>query len=79
MIAVAASQPHKLKVSGSNPLLATINYIIMEGQEKYFNVLASNNIRSLVSELNKNGYTRDDIVAYSYDAAKGQHYVITYR
>lgn len=47
--------------------------------EKYFNVIASDNIRSLVRELNENGYTKDDIVGYSYSSTKGQHYVIVYR
>ena len=51
----------------------------MENTEKYFNVIASDNIRSLISELNKGGYTKDDIVGYSYNSAKGQHYLIVYR
>lgn len=50
-----------------------------ENIEKYFSVIASDNIRSLVSELNENGYTKDDIVGYSYSSTKGQHYVIVYR
>lgn len=50
-----------------------------ENIEKYFNVIASDNIRSLVRELNENGYTKDDIVGYSYSSTKGQHYVIVYR
>lgn len=50
-----------------------------ENTEKYFNVIASDNIRSLVRELNENGYTKDDIVGYSYSSTKGQHYVIVYR
>lgn len=51
----------------------------MENTEKYFNVIASDNIRSLISELNKGGYTKDDIAGYSYNSAKGQHYIIVYR
>ena len=51
----------------------------MENTEKYFNVIASDNIRSLISELNKGSYTKDDIVGYSYNSAKGQHYIIVYR
>jgi len=51
----------------------------METEEKYFNVVASDNIRSLISELNKNKYTKDDIVGYSYNATRGQHYIIVYR
>jgi hypothetical protein len=46
---------------------------------KYFNVIASDNIRSLVRELNENSYTKDDVVGYSYSSTKGQHYVIVYR
>lgn len=50
-----------------------------KNEEKYFNVVASDNIRSLIRELNENGYTKDDVVGYSYNSARGQHYVIVYR
>ncbi len=51
----------------------------MENQEGYFNVVASDNVRSLIRELNEKGYTKDDVVGYAYNSAKSQHYVIVYK
>lgn len=47
--------------------------------EKYFNSIVSDNIREFTALLNKEGCTKEDIVACFYNPSKDRYYAIIYR
>ena len=53
---------HKLEVSGSIPLSATIYNIEYMEEEKQMKVLAAKNIRIMIGEANKLKIQKEDIV-----------------
>lgn len=77
MLAVVASQPHKLEVGGSNPPPATTNNWYMEDNKTYRVMLAivAKNMREIVTKANKLGIQREDIVSI---LPEGDQFVLTY-
>ena len=67
---------HKLEVSGSIPLSATIYNIKYMEEEKQMKVLAVKNIRMMITEVNKLKIQKEDIVLMHFD--EGQYLLIYY-
>lgn len=66
---------HKLEVSGSIPLSATI-YNIKGMEEKQMKVLTAKNIRMMITEVNKLKIQKEDIVLLQFN--EGQYLLIYY-
>lgn len=50
----------------------------MEEEKKYFEVIGADNVRTLTTELNSRGLTKDDIAASFFNPGKEAYYVLVY-
>jgi hypothetical protein len=48
-------------------------------EHKYFDIVAANDIRTFVAELNSRGVVKDDIIDTFYNVSKGTYYALIYR